>query len=325
MRFKLTIPAIALLLAILCASDGRPVAFAAAERDPRPIPLFAHVLVRTGTLTLADLLPPTAPPKLRAEAGGIPLGSAPQPAMARIIYRQQLQFLLKDHASILTQLSLPRQIVVQRFYRTITKGEVILAIRRALGTQGLDGGLGLSSVELPTPAYTTKDDPGLEVIRISADPARHTTAFRLWTSKEPGNLPFTVFVPRTIKLPTLVARHVLASGDIASATDFSVELRPQDRKISGPKTTAKALSGLEVRGLVRAGEPVERDEFERPVLVDAGALATLIVRGKGFNIKTIVTPLEQGVLGQEIRVRNTESKQVVEARVDGRDRLVKAL
>ncbi|MGH9396959.1 MAG: flagellar basal body P-ring formation chaperone FlgA [Terriglobia bacterium] len=323
MRLKLTAPALAFVVAILYVAPGRTLR-AGAARGAGAVLLPGHILLHSGTLTLADLLPASAPSRLRVEAGKVLLGSAPQPTMTRTIYRQQLQYLLKDHASLLAELSLPPQISVQRFHRAITKSEVIRAINRALGSQGLTHPPDLSNIEFSAPVYATGADPGIEVIRISSDPLRHVTNFRLWTSKEPGNLPFTVAVPREIKLPTLVARHMLASGDIASATDFSVEMRPQNRKTSSTTTTANDLSGLATRGLVRAGEPVDRDQFARPVLVEPGALATLIVEGNGFNIKTIVTPLQQGVLGQEIRVRNTESKQVVEAQVTGRDRLTKS-
>lgn len=313
MQFKSSAPALALLLLFSSASKGAP-----------RVALAERVVIHSGTLTLADLLPASAPLPVRAEAGKVSLGSAPEPPMTRTIYRQQLQFLLKGRAPLLAELSLPPQISVSRFHRTLTKKEVIAAIRGALGSEGVNRLPDLADLTFTAPVYVTGADPGLKVIRISADPSRRITNFRLWTSKEPANLPFTVSVPIEIKLPTLVARRTLASGDIASATDFLVEMRPRNRGISGSKPTAEDLAGLETRGLVRRGAPVDRDQFARPVLVEPGALATLIVQGNGFNIKTIVTPLQQGVLGQEIRVRNTESKLVLEARVTGRDRLVKS-
>lgn len=311
MRFNFTTPALAVLLAIAPMARGARV------------PLLRSAVVHSATLTLADLLPASAPASLRSEAAKVLLGSAPQPPMARTIYRQQLEYLLNGRKPLAASLVLPAEIHVERFARTLSKAEVVEAIDRALTSQGVTRLPGPGALEFTAPVYVTSADPGLELVRISADPARGLTRFRLWTSKEPGNLPFTVSVPGVIKLPTLVARRTLVSGEVASASDFTVEMRASRRTMKAAPPSAGGLADLAVRGVVPAGAPVNRDQFERPVLVEPGTLSTLTVSGNGFSIKTIVTALEQGVLGQEIRVRNTESKQVLEARVAGRDRLVK--
>ncbi|HEX5483632.1 MAG TPA: flagellar basal body P-ring formation chaperone FlgA [Terriglobia bacterium] len=316
MRFRITTIVLPFLLAVAgCANAGPSVRTR----------LLSRVTLHSESFTLADLLPPSAPSGLRAEAAKIPLGEAPQPSATRILYRQQLEYLLRGHKALLAALSLPSQIDIQRTHRALTRGEILSAINHALGGQALTGSdpLNLKGLELNAPVYVTDKDPGLRVLRIESDPLRNETRFRLWTSKEPGNLPFSVTVPGAVKLPTLVARHMLTPGEIVSATDFAVEMRPQGRNAGDPPAAAAELDGLTARAPVREGQPVSRNQFHQPVLVEPGTLATLILQGAGFSIKTIVTPLEQGVLGQEIRVRNKETRQVVEAKVTGRDRLLK--
>jgi flagella basal body P-ring formation protein FlgA len=301
------------------------VACAPPDSGSALVPLKSHVTLHSGAITLADLLPESAAPELRQEAESISLGTAPEPPMSRILYRQQLQFLLQDHKSLLAELRLPDEVVVERFYRALTQEEVIQAIQHATGHQGInaEGGLDFANIHLSSPIYVTSNDPGLEVIRVESDPLRGATRFRLWTSKEPGNLPFEVSVPGAVKLPTLVSRHALASGEIVSASDFEVVMKPGAGILSGKPASIAQLTGLETRAPLQAGQPVARTEFAPPVLVRAGTLATLSVQGPHFSIKTVVVPLEQGVLGQEIRVRNPETREVVEAKVIGRDRLLK--
>lgn len=306
-----TAPALAVLLAVVPAARGARV------------PLLSQAVVHSATFTLADLLPTSAPEELRSEAAKVPLGSAPQPPMARTIYRQQIEYLLNGRKTLAASIALPSEIHIERFARTLSKADVAQAIDRALASQGVTRLPDLGALEFSAPVYVTSADPGLELIRISSDPVRGLTQFRLWTAKEPGNLPFTVSIPGVIKLPTLVARRTLVAGEVTSASDFTIKMRAGSRAMTAAPPSAGGLAELDVRGVVRTGAPVNRDQFKRPVLVEPGTLSTLIVRGNGFSIKTIVTPLEQGVLGQEIRVRNTDSKQVVEARVTGRDRLVK--
>lgn len=318
MRFRPT--TIALILSLAVSAQARDATHAPPSVQ---VPLLSHVILHSNTFTLADLLPGNAPSALRSEAAKVTLGGAPQPAATRLLYREQLQYLLRDHPSLLAALKLPSEIVLERFHRAMTKQEIADAIRRSLGDQGHEGQLDLSDLQFSAPVYVTQSNPGLEVLRIESDPMRHETRFRLWTSKEPGNLPFTVVVPHEVKLPTLVASRTLAAGEIVSATDFAVEMRPGVQNPSSPATTVADLAGLETRAPIHAGEMVSHGQFAQPVLVEPGTLATLILKSPTFSIKTIVIPLEQGVLGQEVRVRNAESRQVVEAKVVGRDRLLK--
>jgi len=322
MRTRFATTLLALLLAV-SAWAGET----ARVRTLHRVALLARVVLRSDTFTLDDLLPRSAPAAMHREAIRIVLGQSPQPAASRILYPQQLEFLLRDHADLLAELSLPKEITIRRFHRAVTKGEIARAIERALGSQGVNAkdSIDAQDLQFSTPVYVTGENPGLEVLRIAPDPLRRETEFTLWTSKEPHNLPFTVTVQRALKLPTLVARRAIPPGEIVSPADFAVEMRATRRDPAAPAVGAAEMAGLEARATLRAGEPVDRDLFKRPVLVKPGALATLIVQGAAFSIKTVVDPLEQGVMGQEIRVRNTETRQVVEARVVGRDRLVKTL
>jgi len=322
MRLRIAI----IVFAVLVPVSGQ-AAKAEQARFAHPVKVSSQVLLRTGSFTLDNLLPASAPVALRQEAAKIPLGKSPQPGSSRVFYRQQMQFLLRGHASLLAELQLPREIVVRRFHRPVTREEIVRAIQKALGRQGVEVKvpLDVQSLHLSVPVYVTSGDPGLQVLRIASDPIRHETEFTLWTSKEPENLPFVATLQRALKIPTLVARRRIPAGEIVSSSDFAVEMRPAGQHRAAPSISEANLAGLEARAGVRAGQPVSPDLFKRPILVRPGALATLIVQGSAFSIKTIVDPLEQGVLGQEIRVRNAETRQVVEAKVVGRDRLLKTM
>lgn len=315
-----------IVFAVLLAASSQ-TAVEGQIRSAQPVQVPSRVVLRTASFTLDNLLPASAPAALHHEAMSVVLGKSPQPGASRVLYRQQMQFLLHGHASLLAALQLPRAIIVRRFHRPITRKEIVQAIQKALGRQGVavTGPLDAESLHLSVPVYVTSADPGLQVLRIAADPARHETEFTLWTSKEPENLPFVVTLQRALKLPTLVARRSVPAGEIVSTSDFAVEMRPAGQTRAASSISQENLAGLETRAGLRAGQPVALDQFKRPILVRPGALATLIVRGSAFSIKTIVDPLEQGVLGQEIRVRNSETRQVVEAKVVGRDRLLKTM
>jgi flagella basal body P-ring formation protein FlgA len=57
------------------------------------------------------------------------------------------------------------------------------------------------------------------------------------------------------------------------------------------------------------------------VLVTAGKPAKLVVETATLRMTALVTPLQSGVKGQLIRVRNPDTQRVFEAEVVGRDLL----
>ncbi|HMD96080.1 MAG TPA: flagellar basal body P-ring formation chaperone FlgA [Terriglobia bacterium] len=294
------------------------------------VTLPSAVEVRSETLALSDLLPPGAPSDLLRAASGIALGNTPEPGSLRTIVRGEIEDLLRAEPELRASLSLPEHIIVSRSHRELTSHELSAAISDATGGPGA---LPLN-LKLSAPVYVTKDDPGLKVVRVEFDPLRRDTRFCLWASKEPDILPFYVTVSGGSVLsaqPALVARRDLAPGEIAGANDFMA----QPRKLTtaavgqlsqmGLPVTPEALAGRAARAYIKAGQVVNASMFRTVVMVNQGKLAVLVMEGRSFQISVPVIPLENGVLGQQVRVRNIDSRRVVAAEVVGPGRLRKTL
>jgi flagella basal body P-ring formation protein FlgA len=226
---------------------------------------------------------------------------------------------LVDAPDLLGHLQIPDRIVIRRFYRALSTSKLLEAIRLRLGAQVTPDSAywSLADLKLSTPVYVTLDDPGLEVTRIELDPLRRQTKFRLWTSREPSILPFWVTLARDVKVPTLAARQEIPARREAQAADLQVEEQAGSQGL----LAASDLTGLQPRTSVKNGQAVTRSMLKPVVLVEAGRPTKLVAEGAHYRISTTVIPLQAGVLGQQIRVREMDSQRILSAEVVGRGEL----
>ena len=98
----------------------------------RPTVLRSTVEVTSGVLTLSDLLPDDAGARLRAAAGTIELGHAPQPGRQRVLESGQITRGLAARPALLRQLSVPARITVRRAGWPISRAAVEKAVARFL-------------------------------------------------------------------------------------------------------------------------------------------------------------------------------------------------
>ena len=84
-----------------------------------------------------------------------------------------------------------------------------------------------------------------------------------------------------------------------------------------------AIAGRQARRMLLPGEPVPVNAVDDPRLVSRGAPTQMIFEENGLVITTVGAPLQNGGLGETIRVRNTDTNRIVLGTVmaDGRIRI----
>ena len=255
-----------------------------------PVMLLSKVEIGTQTVLLSDLLPENTLAALREAGAAISLGSAPMPGRSRIMTRSEVQATLAANPQLAASLWIPVEITVRRTCHMVSPEQVSAALGLGLGKGGAEG---VTDLSLLTPVCFSGDDPGLEVSNVEFDPLQRVTRFRLWTSKEPRNLPFYVTVPG--KLDDAAARVPRAGGSAFRTAASS----------SDPKHAA-----------AQAGNAT---------LVKAGIAARLVIQGPDCRITMVVVPLQSGVLGQQLRARDPLTRRVFSAYVAGPALLTAAL
>jgi Chaperone for flagella basal body P-ring formation len=252
------------------------------------------VRVKADSVTLADFLPAGTPQGVRSRAARIVLGAAPLAGSPRRFSREEIERRLGPELA--GEIEIPASVVVERRARELSREEVFGAIRAALGKKGFANaaGLHLADVELGMPVMVTEADPGLRVLGMRFDPVLQLAIFRLWTANEHEIRPFDVIV-----------RPVDGLGAWLDTADGGA------RRMQARARIAERAARMARRMWRPRGKP----------LVMALRMASLVLVSGTMEIHTTAEALEPGYLGQVIRVRMTNTRQVMRAKVVGTDYL----
>ena len=262
---------------------------AQASRIPK-IELLREVTVAGSRVLLSDLLPANASESLRARASQIAMGATPQPGNERVLEHDAIESQFNTNVSILTEVSIPERIVVRTDSRPITVNEVFETICATLAQKGLvsAGTLRPEDILLESQILVAPGDSGLQVMRMDLDRGLRRARFLLWPSHSPKVLPFFAMAKLEGDLAGFPYRATADFGHIANT-----------RAIVPP-----------------AARPAKAE-----ILVGQGERATLMLRSDALRMFVEVVSMERGAMGQQIRVRMTETGKILNARVDGRSHL----
>jgi hypothetical protein len=174
--------------------------------------------------------------------------------------------------------------------RLISRREIFQAIQDDLARRGISRREELrpEDLNIQSSLPVLGVDKGLMLKKIAYDPIRREVVFALCASQMPQYLPFEVTTRRN----------------------------PQSFGL----TSDLAWKPLEAGGGVRAespamGQPASQVRSKPTVLAKPGRPATLIMLGQNVRITTTVLPLQPGVKGQSILVRDATTQRVMTAEV----------
>lgn len=253
--------------------------------------LPSEVAVSSPSIALSDLLPLEAPEELRSAARTIGLGAAPEPGTVRQIARAEISQILAGNPGMLAEIVLPDEIIVRRTSHRLSNQQIAAAISAAVGADA-SAALSRSAGLLQTPIYFSGDEPGLKITQIDFDPLHQVTRLRLWTSKEPENLPFFVTVPGRLH-------------------------GPDDLAIDNDPNYGSPVAALEPVGSAQGSTITRRRAHSAEKLVKTGVETMLVIEGSDYRITSTVVPLEAGALGEQIRVRDPVTRRILTAQVAG--------
>lgn len=110
-----------------------------------------------------------------------------------------------------------------------------------------------------------------------------------------------------------VLAQPLARGDIISGE--SVVMQEMKRSPAGIDyiTDTDALVGLAAKRPLRAGVPLRSTDLTQPKIIAKGELITISFEAPGLSLSVRGKALQDGVLGQAVRVINTQTGRNFEA------------
>ena len=119
----------------------------------------------------------------------------------------------------------------------------------------------------------------------------------------------------TVELPAL--NRLLKRGEIIGDGDIEWLEWPARRAPRDVITDLADLLGMAAKRSLRPGRPLRERDVQEPVVVAKGSAVSLVYRTSNMVLTAGGRALENGAMGSVIRVLNSKSKVVVEARVDG--------
>jgi len=302
----------ALTALALVAATSAPIAKASR------VSLLPEVEVRGNSIFLADLLPPDVPVAMRNSAQGILIGLAPQPGSTRILDGGKVADLIGG-AKGAGEIDIPRQIVVRRSGRTVTRGEVVAAIRTALKHSGLpDADLQPDDLRIFPSVMVSSKDARLEVRRVDFDDTLNQAKFLM---SERGSLPFLVTAQfRDSGFIQAVTQEVAPARSSAADAGPSAGVVASEGSAS-QRPIAPAATDDDRMLRLASGALVNATQVQGPTLVQAGKPATLLLNSGTMQMLLDVTAIDRGSLHQVIRVRLHGTGKVLRAQVMAERRL----
>jgi len=210
-----------------------------------------------------------------------------------------------------------RRVTITRASYTIEGEEIAALIERALITDG----------------YGNRFDVTLSnrnfALHLPLDVSPEVAVDRLRHDAQTGYFEVTLNVPAlTGEAPSLRGRAtaVLEIPVLAAQLPINAEITArdiiyidmaQDRLANGVVTNASELIGMAPRRNVRPGQPVRIADIGAPIIAERGDRIRVAYQVPGMALTVIGEAVEEGSLNDVIRMRNTSTQNIFEARLVG--------
>lgn len=130
---------------------------------------------------------------------------------------------------------------------------------------------------------------------------------------------WTLYVPAEIKLfrPVVTLANPVSKGTLLDKAQLLMREMDISRFNGNYFTDLDQVQGLQAKRHLRADHPLIASHLEQPVMVKRGDAVLVSANSSGLVVKMPGIALVDGREGEQIRVRNSQSKRVVDARVVG--------
>jgi Chaperone for flagella basal body P-ring formation len=172
------------------------------------VALLPHVEVQTDAVTLAQLLPQSAPLAIRHASADISFGAAPSYGSSRVIGSSEIVSAMQAAGMPPHQFVIPVRVSVRRASRALAPEEVFYAIEASYQKQFPDAKVAFSAddLEFNSSVSVPPGAAGLKVVALRYDEMLDREIFRLVSDSSPSLVPFEVGL-RVPRLPTAPAKN----------------------------------------------------------------------------------------------------------------------
>lgn len=211
------------------------------------------------------------------------------------------------------------QSVVERAGVTVTHDQIEAELLSALAGQGVAGDC---QIELANRGAQMVVPIGVE-LKIGVRDLFYDERYKRFTAtvEVPANSPsasrmrVTGRVFQTIDIPVL--NRQVTRGEVISQRDITWTKMREDVVRRDVAIDPSQIVGMTPRQTVRGGQMVSTADLQKPIAIARGALVTMVLKYGAMSLSTQGHAVEQGSVGDLIRVTNSHSNLTVEGRIEG--------
>lgn len=249
-----------------------------------------------------------------------PLAKAPAPGKRITLETRWLMAVAQSYGIDWRPATPFERSVVERAGQSVDIRTIETELKEALAMEGAPKGAAIEisnrqQLHIIVPAT---DTPSVAIKDLSYDPRMNRfQAVVESPAGSPNSVRFKVsgHVYASARIPVLA--RAMGRGEVISEADIEmVDVREEVVRrdvVSNPRL----LIGQEPRYQLRAGSPIRTAEIQKPVVVGKSSSVTIILRSKFMTLTAQGRALEEGSVGDVIRVTNVQSKQTVDAKIEG--------
>jgi flagella basal body P-ring formation protein FlgA len=132
-----------------------------------------------------------------------------------------------------------------------------------------------------------------------------------------GSSPWSLFVPVTVKVMAeiVVANRNMPRGSIIGQGDLTLEKRDLARLHRGYMEDATSAIGKKLRNRVRKHQVITPSQLDVPLAVKRNNRVIIQASNSTIQIRMVGKALENGGIGETIRVRNISSNKEIDAKI----------
>jgi flagella basal body P-ring formation protein FlgA len=130
-----------------------------------------------------------------------------------------------------------------------------------------------------------------------------------------GPKPWTVYVPAQIRIYTevMAAARALGRGEHVSQDDVIAVRQELSALRTGYYTRSEDVIGKVLKRTMNAGQVFSPQRLKAPLLVRRGEEVTILATTGGLSVRVRGKALKDAARGEQLPVRNTNSKRIIQA------------
>jgi flagella basal body P-ring formation protein FlgA len=214
------------------------------------------------------------------------------------------------------------RVVLERPGRALSQDEILLALRAALRSQGLE-----EEDEVELPGFVPPMVPEAAFVQLALegavlDPpgARFAATLAVMAEGMPTQrLRLAGRVVRTA--PMLVATRRLTAGEVIDAEDVRLIRVPASRLRPGAAQAVEAVLGQALRRPAAAEQPLLLADLAQPMVIERGQTVTMLYEIPGMTLSAQGRAMASAPRGGTVPVMNLSSRTVVQAEAVARGRV----